>query len=49
MKLNSSVGNDKVEVANAIRNTRDTRGGGRVVETINLGDKERALGAVRKL
>jgi hypothetical protein len=48
MSQNSSVGNDKIEVVDAIRNARDAREGARVVGTINLGDKKRALGSVRK-
>ncbi|KAK1254104.1 hypothetical protein MKX08_008099 [Trichoderma sp. CBMAI-0020] len=42
------VGNDDIEVADAIRDARDTRESTGVVGTVNLDDEERALSSVRK-
>lgn len=49
VSLDPSVGNDEIEVADAIRNTCDAGWSTRVVEAIDLDDKERAFGSVREL
>lgn len=46
---NSGVGNDKIDVVDAIRDACDSRGGARVIETIDLDDDERALGSMGEI